>query len=179
MNVLQIIRILALNLLLGLLAPMVASAADSSSTTRQWLFVQDAASGTLVGTDDQNLTLTLENVRLYTSAFSDRPDRLAAALPNQKFVENWAIGFASSPPNATLSYRRAGSVRPTNIVLTLTSPSYDAKKHTITYKAAVVFRTLSNDVPNAPGYSIPIPKSFGAASLFIDPGVTTPANLWD
>ena len=156
-------------MLLGLLNPIEASAADPSPSTRSWLFVQDAASGTLVGTDDQNLTLTLKNVRLYTSAFSDRPDRLAAALPNQKFIDNWATGFASSPPNATLSYRHAGSVRPTNIVLTLTSPSYDPKKLTIKYKAATVFRTISNHVPNAPGYSIPIPKSFGAASLFIDP----------
>ena len=168
MNASRIARILGLTLMVGLLTPIAVYAADSSATPPTWLLVQDAANGSLVGTDDQKLTLTLKGLPLYTSAFTDRPDKLAVALPNQTLVDNWATAFASSPPNATLSYRRAGSVRPTNIVLTLTSPSYDAKKHTISYKAAVVFRTLSKDAPNAPGFAIPIPKSFGAASLFID-----------
>ena len=159
---------LLIGLCLGFLTLTVASASDSSSAPISWLFVQDASNGSLVGTNDQDLTLTLKGVRLYTSAFSDRPNRLAVAIPNQKFIDDWATAFASSPPNATLSYRRSGEQRPTNIVLTLSAPIYDATKRTITYKAAVVFRTISNQSPNLPGYSIPIPHNFGAASLFID-----------
>lgn len=168
MNISQISRILGLTLSLGLLTPMFASAADSSETPPSWLFVQDASRGTLTGTNDQDLTLTLKGLPPYTSAFVDRPFKAAAAIPNQKFFNDWNRLFANSPPNATLAYTRPGNSRPMNIVLTLTSPSFDAGKNVITYKAAVLYRTLATDVPGAPGYSIPIPKSFGEASLFID-----------
>ena len=154
--------------LCGLLTPLAASAADTT-TAPHWLLVQDAASGTLVGTDDQKLKLTLKGVRDFTSAFTDRPDKLSVAVPDEKLVHNWNFFFADSPPNARLSYRLPGSARPSNLVFTLTAPKYDRAHHTITYEAAVVFHTLANLDPKAKGYSIPIPKKFGAASLFIDP----------
>lgn len=144
----------------------VADAADPSGA--HWLFVQDAVSGSLAGEDPQHLTLTLKKVRKYITAFTDRPVRLAEAIPNQTFFDDWDNTFADDPPNATLNYRRPGDPRPANLVLTLTSPAYHPDQQTVTYAAAVIHEKLGSQGPNAPDVTIPIPKRFAGASLFID-----------
>lgn len=154
-------------LLAGGLVPLaVADAADPSGA--HWLFVQDAATGSLAGEDPQHLTLTLKKVRKYITAFTDRPVRRAEAIPNQSFFDDWDSTFADDPPNATLNYRRPGDARPANLVLTLTSPAYHPDQQTVTYAAAVIHEKLGSQEPNAPDVPIKIPKRFSGASLFID-----------
>ncbi len=161
-------RFLGAMLLAGGLVPLAVHAAAADSSGAQWLFVQDAASGSLAGEDPQHLTLTLKKVRKYITAFSDRPHRLAEAIPNQTFFDDWATTFAADPPTATLNYRRPGDPRPANLVLTLTSPAYHPDQQTVTYAAAVIHEKLDSQEPNTPDVPIKIPKRFGGASLFID-----------
>lgn len=136
-----------------------------------FMWVQDAAGGTLTGTDPANMTLTLRNVREHVTQFSNRPYKLTSLVANDLFFFNWPMAFTSSPPNATLSYRSGSDSRPVNLVMTLSDPQYDRKKKVVTYHAAVM-----NDAPqileSALGNLKPVlrklPKSFGSASLFID-----------
>ena len=139
----------------------------------EYMWVQDAAGGTLTGNDPSNMTLTLRNVREHVTQFSDRPYKLTTLVANDLFFFNWPMTFATSPPNATLSYRSGSDPRPVNLVMTLSEPKYDRKKKQVTYHAAVM-----NDAPqilqSALGnfkYELKkLPKSFGSASLFIDSG---------
>ena len=96
-----------------------------------WLFVEDAAGGTITGPDDQHLKLKLNKVRKYITEFTDRPNRQAYALPNADFFTAWPQTFAGDPPNAVLSYSLPGQQQPLNIVLTLTNPQYDAISRTV------------------------------------------------
>jgi hypothetical protein len=137
----------------------------------EFMWVQDAAGGTLTGTDPSNMTLTLRNVREHVTQFSDRPYKLTTLVANDLFFFNWPMTFATSPPNATLSYRSGSDPRPVNLVMTLSEPKYDRKKKLVTYHAAVM-----NDAPqilqSALGnfkYELKkLPKHFSSASLFID-----------
>ena len=146
----------------------------------EFMWVQDAAGGTLTGTDPANMTLTLKNVREHVTQFSDRPYKLTSLVANDLFFLNWPMRFATSPPNATLSYRSGSDPRPVNLVMTLSEPKYDHKKKRVTYHAAVM-----NDAPqilqSALGnfkYELKkLPKSFGSASLFIDGVKSYPCSV--
>ena len=140
-----------------------------------WLFVEDAAGGTITGPDDRHLKLKLNKVRKYITEFTDRPNRQAYELPNADFFTDWPQTFAGDPPNAALSYSLPGQQQPLNIVLTLTNPQYDAIKRTVSYDAVRILQAtdIYLDSPDlAPLQSHKTPQRFGKASLFID-GVTT------
>ena len=137
-----------------------------------WLFVEDAAGGTITGPDDQHLKLKLNKVRKYITAFTDRPIRQADALPNADFFTAWPQMFAGDPPNAVLSYSLPSQSQPLNIVLTLTNPQYDAIKRTVSYDAVRILQ--ATDIPLdmnpdlAPFQRHKTPYKFGKSSLFID-----------
>ena len=137
-----------------------------------WLFVQEAASGTLKGPDDQHLTLTLKRVRNYTTAFTERPYRDAVDIATEKFVANFDAAFTSDPPNASLSYRLPGQARPQTLILEITSPTYDSKKGTVTYQAALVHTAVRGSSVGDPNLialrQIKVPSRFLAPSLMID-----------
>lgn len=154
---------------LGLSSATVTADDNATDETPSWLFVQEAASGTLKGPDNQHLTLTLKRVRDYTTAFTDRPFRDAVDFPTQTFVANFATAFAGDPPNASLSYRLPGESRPHTLILELNAPVYDSKKKTVTYQAAVIHeqrRVLGGQANEA----IPalIPPRFTSPALMID-----------
>lgn len=150
------------------LSPALANAAGEPVQSPSWMFVQEAASGTLVGPDNQHLILTLKKVRDYTASFTDRPFRDAVDILDQTFFDNWESGFSGDPPNATLSYRIPGESRPRSIVLELTAPIYDSRKKTITYNAALIHERHRNFDASIPDRSIKIPSHFNSPSLFID-----------
>ena len=137
-----------------------------------WLFVEDAAGGTLTGPDDQHLKLKLNKVRKYITAFTDRPIRQADAVPNADFFTAWPQMFAGDPPNAILSYSLPSQSQPLNIVLTLTNPQYDPIKRTVSYDAVRILQ--ATDIPLdmnqdlAPFQRHKTPYKFGKSSLFID-----------
>ena len=153
---------------IALTVASTVAAADGVS----FLYVEDAASGTLTGSDDQHLRLTLNNVRDYVTIFTDRPVRASAAISARAFYDFWPQAFATSAPNVVVSHHVPGSLRPQNIVLTLTNPQYDAKKHSVSFDA---IRILQDSPALAiSGYqspivkAIPTPKKFTGVSLFID-----------
>jgi len=147
-----------------------------------WLFVEDAAGGTITGPDDQHLKLKLNKVRKYITEFTDRPNRQAYALPNADFFTDWPQTFAGDPPNAVLSYSLPGQQQPLNIVLTLTNPQYDAIKRTVAYDAVRILQAtdIYLDIPDlAPFQTHKTPQRFGKASLFIDDATTTTYAVGD
>ena len=137
-----------------------------------WLFVEDAAGGTITGPDDQHLKLKLNKVRKYITEFTDRPNRQAYAMPNADFFTAWPQMFAGDPPNAVLSYSLPSQSQPLNIVLTLTNPQYDAIKRTVSYDAVRILQ--ATDIPLdmnqdlAPFQRHKTPYKFGKSALFID-----------
>ena len=100
-----------------------------------WLFVEDAAGGTITGPDDQHLKLKLKKVRKNITAITDGPIPQADALPNEEFFTAWPQMFPDGPATAFLSYDLPGQQQPLNIFLTLTNPQYDAVKRTVMFDA--------------------------------------------
>lgn len=122
--------------------------------------------------------MTLTRLRDYVTAFTDRPARSSTDVPNSDFFDKYSNRFADDPPNAVLSYNVANSIQPTNIVLTISNPSYDPKRKTVKYDAVRVQTTDNRGNPDTP-FTAPIthasltPKAFGRVALFIDDATTT------
>lgn len=137
-----------------------------------YLWSQAADSGSLIGPDDLHLTLTLAGADVYTTQFTDRPNRVAYVVTNVDYERRWGSYFATSAPNAVLAYQTAPGQRPLNIVLTLNSAKWNAESNTWTFDA-VRIRKVKDNLPDRtktiflPG--IDNPKEFVGASLFIDP----------
>ena len=144
-------------------APAVSKSLHLGET---FLFSQSAAGGSLRGG-----TLTLTGVDDIVTRFADRPARDAQAVDIRDFLARWRLRFASSPPNAVLSYRVDSSPQPRQLVLELRQPRYDAATRTATYRARVIRETADRfpgtKHPRTPARS-PLPRTFTAASLFID-----------
>jgi hypothetical protein len=154
----------------------MAVEATPPAAPASWLFVQDAAGGTITGPDDQHLKLKLNKVRKYITEFTDRHNRQAYALPNADFFTDWPQMFPDGPATAFLSYDLPGQQQLLNIVLTLTNPQYDALKRTVSYDAVRILQATDIYLDNpdlAPFQTHKTPQRFGKASLFIAPTTTT------
>ena len=153
-------------------SPLAKNVWTTPAAPASWLFVEDAAGGTITGPDDQHLKLKLNKVRKYITEFTDRPNRQAYAMPNADFFTAWPQMFAGDPPNAVLSYSLPSQSQPLNIVLTLTNPQYDAIKRTVSYDAVRILQ--ATDIPLdmnqdlAPFQRHKTPYKFGKSALFID-----------
>ena len=145
---------------------------NSAATGTSYLVVVDSAGGSLTGPNDQSLYLTLRNIRPYVTAFADRPIRKALRVTADAFFSSWSTEFASSAPNAVLSYRVNGKSQPENIVLTLSNPVFSSSRNTVSFNAVRIFQ--SPDLLSKPGYPplkvapVQTPRQFGPADLFID-----------
>lgn len=153
----------------ALLALALSSAMANADS---YLYVEDAASATLTGPDDQNLRLTLNKVRDYVTAFTDRPIRAATAISATAFYDAWPKAFATSAPNVVVSHHVPGQTQPQNIVLTVANPVYDARKHTVSFDAVRVLQNVS--VAAIAGYqtptvrAIPTPRKMTDVAVFFD-----------
>lgn len=147
-----------------------AAAARTRHSRETFLFAQTAAGGSLRGSGDR-LTLTLTGVGGWVTRFADRPARDAQAVDVRDFLTRWRQRFATSPPNAVLSFRVAGEATPRTIVLELSRPRYDAAARTATYAARRIVER-ADALPGArhPRQPVvePTPRAFAGASLFID-----------
>jgi len=145
-----------------------------------YLWSQDASGGSLRGPSDDELTLELRGLRRYVTRFTDHPARDAAIAANRDFYARWDERFALDPPNGVLTYRVEGEPQPVSIVLTLSDPKFDAKNGSVRY-AAVRIRKQPDTLPGTSTELIPPvipnPRSFGAASLFIDSGSASSPGL--
>lgn len=141
------------------------NAAAQSSTPEaaeeiELLFVQPAASGTLIPSD-QGYTLSFRHDTGQTIYFADRPARLTGLLPTAELVTQWPFED-ESPPNAALAISNAEDASAQIIIGVLSNPEWNAASATLSYG----FWMLSDDIPA--GSPTPIPDSFESATLFID-----------
>jgi len=116
------------------------SSADSSEgqgggsdASVDWLFVQNASTGSLEATGSGTYRLLMQDVDASTVAFSDTPYREVRSLPTPDVVDS--IAAAAQKPNAALQIRTEPL---TTVVLTLTSATYDAASETATYEGELV-----------------------------------------
>ncbi|MEY4135956.1 MAG: hypothetical protein RL205_84 [Actinomycetota bacterium] len=157
---------------LAVLAVPVAARASTPVVTPSYLFTVQATGGSTVKAvpiqgQNERFTLSLTEVSPVTK-FADRPFRNAAVLSPSALVSNWNSWFASSPPNAVLTYSPGQARLPQSIVVTLTRPHYDPLDRTLSFTASRTYRSLD---PSEKGqnWSRPAtPRTFTHASLFID-----------
>ena len=140
--------------------PSADPTATSESGAIEWLFVQNAGSGTLDAAGDGSYQLVLSDVAEDTIAFTDTPHRTVRSMPTAEVVE--AIDVATNTPNAALQIE---SPTPVTVILSLTDVTYDADAATLTYPAQVLGEGTLGDL-TAEGDS---PQgSFVDPVLFID-----------
>jgi hypothetical protein len=116
------------------------------------MFVQSAE-----GLKADDKTLRLVNVSPQTVWFTDRPVRQAGHMPMSAYMQEWtaaagADNFSKDPPNATLSVYEQGKSENTLVVVEISHPKLEGRDLVYRYKL------LEGQMP----------KSGGAASLFVD-----------
>lgn len=149
------------------------------AVSEEYLFTVQADSGTAVAKkavagERERFRLTLRGVDPVTK-FADRPFRDAKVISPAALASNWDAWFASSPPNAVLTFSTpqdpSGS-----IVVTLTNPQYDAANRTLTF-TAVRDPRQHDPAEKGPNWERrTTPKTFGAPALFIDGAGGTGGN---
>jgi len=147
---------------LGLMLLASSATADMTETIARhekdtsWLFISSANGLSFDGT-----TVTLSEVSPHIVMFSDRPRRVAEAVPVQAFVDGWTKGgdesFQKDPPNAGFTVWADGAYQVS--VVEISDPVYDGQK-------------LSFKVKPVEGQ---LPKSGEHTSVFIDGG----CSPWD
>jgi len=132
--------------------PARAASADTAKAAgkdAKWLFIQTAPTIKFDGK-----TLTLQNINPSVVMFSDRPARMAEAIPTAAFVKNWdnaaTKSFKSDPPDAGLTSIVDGKLQTATVELS--HPQMDGT-------------ALRYDVRVVKGE---VPASGGPASLFMD-----------
>ncbi len=133
-----------------------------------FMFVQTAASGTLVPVDGvENLyTLTFVGVAPQTIAFSDRPERIIVQAPMQEFLDGFCW-LPENPPNAALEILEADEEEDLAVV-ELFDPVYDNVSQTLQYNVSILEEPNHSYAIFNERHDVALPESFGAASLFID-----------
>ena len=123
--------------------------ANAAGKDASWLFIQTAQHVQFDGK-----TLTLSGVNPSVIMFTDRPKRVAEAIPTDTFIKGWGDGgtgsFVSDPPNAGLTSVVDGKLQTATVELT--KPTLDGT--TLTDQAKVL--------EGAP------PASGGTTSVFVD-----------
>jgi hypothetical protein len=162
---------------IGLCAGMLSacgsshSARSKSPQTVEYLFSIPTTAGSLVGPDDQHLTLRLIGTRDYLTRFTDRPLRGGFVVANADFARRFNSYFSGSNPNAVLTYTPRGSRIPVSVVLTVGHARWDSKSMTWTF-AATRIRKQTDNLPDTTVHIqpplIPNPRALAQGTLFID-----------
>ena len=132
-------------LALVFVSPMI-KAMGETTPDELWLYVEDAAGGSLTGPDDQHLKLKLKKLRKNITAMTAGNDTPQVhVVPNEEFFDDWLHLFPQRAATASLSYDLHRQQRPLDIVLTLTNPHYDADERTVMFDAVRI-----TDIPCDP-----------------------------
>lgn len=148
-------------------APAAESPDDTADGAPSWLFTVTSTGGTFSTDATGTQTLTLTGIDAGVTAFTDRPDRDAAVVPADRFVQQWPSMFEDSAPNAVL-VEHEPSGESDSFVVTLFDPVLD--ESTLSFTAEIVDgEDHSDQIPGltATPHSEP-PASFSTVSLFID-----------
>lgn len=135
-----------------------------SASDPQWLFVLTSASGSVEEDPDGGFTITFEDPRERVVQFTDRPTRLAAALPLEYFVSYWDEGetFDEVPPNADLEFLTAEG-KQKGMALELTGATLDEG---LVFTAEALPGSLLHEPEGT--------ETFVDGTLFIDDAATPP-----
>jgi hypothetical protein len=163
--------VVALSLTLAAVAP-ADEAGSTHAPRREYLFVQNARSGSLVPVAGHagRYTLTLRHVDPHALYFSDRPSRETGVMPQEALL-GALFGKTLPAPNAAITLSE-GREDADVLAVELTNPRYDAKRRTLRYDArrlretSTGLRHLDDRLDRA------LPRRFGAVSLFIDDGTS-------
>jgi len=132
-----------------------------------FLFVQEAAGGSLVAGKNGTMTLTLSGVRDDTVYFSDRPARVSGVIDTDLFV-HCSMFSGTSPPNAALMLLGAPAENDT-VIITISDPKYDKRNATLSYTAVKVPNYNGEGLQVYKTFADPgIAETFGRVMLFID-----------
>lgn len=159
--------------------PATAVTSSEKTPVEQFLFMMPAAAGTtmtaqpLAG-EDERFTLRLTGVDPVTK-FADRPFRDARIIPVSELASEWDSWFASSAPNAVLTYDAGNGTAPQSIVVTLTNPQWEPETSAMTFTAVRIYRSHETSAGASEWKRPETPPSFRTASLFIDSVTTPPA----
>ena len=144
-----VVALLGTALLAG---PALADPADTAKAAGKdasWLVIQTAQEVQFDGK-----TLTLKNINPSVVMFTDRPARMAEAIPTATFLTSWNKGgansFQSKPPNAALTSIVDGKLQTATVELS--EPRLDGT--TLTFKVRVIEGS--------------VPPAGKTTSLFID-----------
>ncbi|MDD2817432.1 MAG: hypothetical protein PHN51_01390 [Candidatus Nanopelagicales bacterium] len=148
------------------------SISEVNAATPSYLFTVQSVSGSTsvlpAGPGvDERFTLSLRGVDPVTK-FADRPFRSASVMSPSALVSNWNSWFASSAPNAVLTYSRGAGIAPSSIVVTLSHPRYSASGRSLSFTATRTYRAV-DPLQKGSNWVRPVtPRTFVSASLFID-----------
>ena len=133
---------------IGLLGVWSAAAQEESVS---WLFIVEAGSFRVEGA-----ILTLSDLAPSTTAFTDRPHRIATSMPTTDFIGLWSTSdFRADPPNAGISYRVDGALQ--TAVVELSDPRDKATG--VAYTVALI----EGDLPTGGGPAILFVDAFPTA----------------
>ncbi len=126
-----------------------ASAAEKKAETVDLLFVQNAKD--IFGDEH---SLTLKGIGPTVLFFSDRPERIAGHMTNERYLKLWTEdgkdSFLADPPNATVSILNGDEAK--DVVVTLSNPRLDGED--VTYDIKVIKGKM--------------PEKGGPCAVFID-----------
>ncbi|MBN2570265.1 MAG: hypothetical protein JXB42_12620 [Deltaproteobacteria bacterium] len=141
---------------------------DQSQTGKvNYMFVQEAASGTLEPQADGSYRLELKGVVPFTIYFSDRPATIAGNVDMKDFIDKFDWG-PDIPPNAAIVLYDANEAEDT-LIAQLLSPAYDKETAVLSYTV----KPLKNYTGDGLAYHFArqdasLPASFSKVSLYID-----------
>ena len=151
----------------GLVLPSFARSRAAAGDAPSWLLVQMAQAGTLTpqpgGAD--RVTLHLQGVGPFVTAFTDRPQHQSAVAPTAPALALFLSD--DEPPNAALITTAGGEVL--TVILELFSASYDAATEVALYEARMLSETGHPRFQMLDRHRRDIGSlTFGHASLVID-----------
>ena len=129
-----------------------------SSAPLLYALSAESATVTPIPNKSNMYKLVLSNPGIYVGYFSDRPQRIAGAIPMQYFVDNWGKGkdnFVENPPNVAFHGASRGTPQGGSYIFELSNLNYDSSKNILTFNAQLL---SGNKILN----------QFGPSSLFID-----------
>jgi len=142
------VLMMAVLFLVGFL-PNASQAAEKKAQKADLLFVQNAKDVTVDGGK-----LVLKGIGATVLFFTDRPDRIAGHMTNERYLQLWKEdgkdSFLKDPPNATVSVFADDKVA--DLVVTLRNPQF--KGEDATYDISVIKGKL--------------PEKGGPCAVFID-----------
>ncbi|MFZ0724382.1 MAG: hypothetical protein WAM61_01225 [Desulfobacterales bacterium] len=113
--------------------PSLAGAANDNAQKADLLFVQTAQDVRLDGEK-----LTLKGISSTVLFFTDRPERVAGNMANERYLRLWTEdgkdSFLADPPNATLSVFSGDTVG--ELVVTLRNPQFTGDD--LTYDVSII-----------------------------------------